>query len=419
VLHAHRLPRGQETVSLDRASGRVLARDVRSDRDVPPFDRAAVDGYAFRLDGPWRDGLTFPVLGMIAAGKTWRRRLPPGAAVQIMTGAPVPQDADGVIPVESSRRLEDGRVSFTGTPGETSRPRIAPRGEDARRGDAVLLPGTVLEPSHVAILAGVGCRDVPVFRLPRVDVVVTGDELARPGRRPGASQIRDSNGPQLRAMLDRSRLASAVRVRRAADTERSLRTSIERGDDADVLVFTGGVSMGEFDLVPRVLADAGFRIRLHRLAIRPGKPFLFATRGAGQGRQAAFGLPGNPVSVLVTGWELLFPYLRAAAGFDAPGPEERRLRIDRTIRRPPGLAYFVLGRRVDGREGEPAVREVPLNGSGDYLALAWADCLIPLPAGDPRAEEGRWWNVHPLFRERAQLPEIPAGSLRHARWTAR
>ncbi|MCA9726958.1 MAG: molybdopterin molybdotransferase MoeA [Candidatus Eisenbacteria bacterium] len=425
LSHARRLPRLREP--LTKASGAVLARDVGADRDLPPFDRAAVDGFAVRLAGDWNEeGTSFRLRGMVAAGQSFRGRLRPGDAVQVMTGAPVPTDADGVVMVEQSTR-EGDQVILRGPFDTTVRPGLAPRGQDARRGDAIVMAGTRIGPAQVAVLASAGMIEPTVWKRPSVLLVTTGDEIVEPHEKPRATQIRNSNGPFLQAMLAGSGWVSRVAVRRAQDRLSSLRRSLSTVGEStpDVLVFTGGVSMGEFDLVPDVLREVGFDLHFHRIAIRPGKPLLFGTRAIGRRRQAVFGLPGNPVSVAVTAWEFLLPYLRSQSGARDAGPLSVVARVDRAIARKPGFTHFIPGRidaALSGRETgsrresqedrEPGVTVVSYHGSGDFVALGGADCLIRLESEDPRVEAGDRVTVHPLFRERSWIEPWPEVSRR-------
>ena len=418
ILRDHLLGHPSERVALANSLGRILTKDVKADRDIPPFDRAAVDGFAVRLEGEWRERNVFKVLGSVAAGEHWQGRpLTRGTAIQVMTGAPVPAHADGMVMVEQSEWLDERTVELRGPFGSGDRPGIAPRGQDARRGETVLFRGTRLEASHVGILAGLGVTNVPVEQRPWIVLISTGDEVVAPSARPKPWQIRNSNGPFLASLLQSSELVATIRTRRARDTRASLRRALDvpprsRGTrlrGPGIVVLTGGVSMGEFDLVPEVLRETGFETRLHRVAIKPGKPLLFGTRGTGSRRVAVFGLPGNPVSVMVTAWEFLMPYLRASANLgetidegvsddNLSPPAVRAITMERVQRRP-GLTHFVLARFERELEGALQVRPVPYHGSGDYLAAAWADCLMVLPRERPELNAGDACLVHPLLRE--------------------
>ncbi len=380
---------------LAQAAGSVLARSFRADRDLPPFDRAAVDGYAVRLAGPWMDEAEFRVLGVLAAGQSWRGALAPGTAVKVMTGAPVPRGADGVVMVEQSEPLDGGRVRLSGPfPTEEGRPGIAPRGQDALRGAVVLEKGTLLGAPQIAVAASIGAAEVPVYRKRTLAVITTGDETVPVGERPGPAQIRNSNGPMLVTLL--SPICASIAVSKARDGLEPARRAIRRAAArAEVLVLTGGVSAGDFDCVPGALEAEGFRIRFHKVALRPGRPLLFAVSGTGRNRKVAFGLPGNPVSVLVTAWEFVFPYLRASSGWPQPGPWEWTGRAAEAIARKPGLQHYVPA--VAGfRDGTLEVRPVSSHGSGDFVSAGRADALIVLPAESPRVELGSECRVHPL-----------------------
>lgn len=397
------------TEPLTLVRGAVLARDVRADRDLPPFDRAAVDGLAVRLDGAWNEsGTLFRLRGQVAAGDRFRGRLVPGDAVHVMTGAPVPPEADGVVMVERSEPLGE-QIRLTG-PFETEggRPGLAPRGQDARRGEPVLRAQTRITPAQIAILASIGVTEPTVWRRPSVLIVTTGDEIVEPDQKPRPEQIRNSNGPLLRSMLHGSGWVRDVRARRATDRFASLRRAVDVGEGGpEILVFTGGVSMGQFDLVPELLCEAGFTIHFHRIALRPGKPVLFGTRIRKGKRQVVFGLPGNPVSVCVTAWELLLPLLRKSAGAVEPHALEIRLPLARDVHRKPGLTHF-----IPARMSERSVAPIPYHGSGDFVALGYADCLIRLESEDPNVEGGTPVVVHPLFRERDMIAPLPSESRR-------
>ncbi len=405
LLLRHALAKREVRVDLAVSIGHVLSRAVKADRDLPPFDRAAVDGFALRLAQPWGEAQDFTILGSVAAGESYSGTLRPGTAVKVMTGAPVPRGADGVVMVERSELLTVDRVRlrgpFTAERGRAGaeRPGLAPRGQDARRGAIVLERGVRIDPSHVAVLASVGCVSVPVYQRPNVSLLTTGPEVVKPSARPNDAQIRNSNGPFLRSLLVSSGVATIDGELSAPDRLSALVRAIERGSHARVLVLTGGVSMGDFDLVPQALRQCGFHPRFHRVAMRPGKPLLFATRGRGAEMCAVFALPGNPVSVLVTAWEFLMPYLRRAAGVPDPGPWSIPARAAESIERKPGLVQFVLARLALDPEGAWGVSAVPWNGSGDFVAAARANAIVPLPADEPRLREGERCMVHPLFRE--------------------
>jgi molybdopterin molybdotransferase len=398
---AHAAGRPQAiAVTLEQAAGRILAADIRADRDLPPFDRAAVDGYAIRRGPGMKGEAEFLLVGSIRAGESYRGRLRPCCALKIMTGAPVPSGAEAVVMVELSEITAPGRVRLPLPPGPAGgsggRPGIVPRGSEAARGTVLLHRGDRLDPARIAVLAGVGRVEVPVFRPPDVALLTTGEEVVGPGVQPGPWQIRDSNGPLLRALLDGAGFTVRAGEHLGHDSLQPLRRAIRRLGDSEVLVLTGGVSAGDYDLVPAALQAEGYRILFHRVAMKPGKPVLFGTRGAGRRRQVVFGLPGNPVSVLVGATEFLLPYLRARSGWPNPWPADLPAVAGGDLSRKPGLEHFVLGQACVRSDGRLAVSEVRSGGSGDYASAARANCLIRLPAGRPQARKGSKVRIRPL-----------------------
>jgi molybdopterin molybdotransferase len=390
-----------EPVALDASIGRILARDVRADRDIPPFDRATLDGYAVRVRGRFGPSRRLPVVGEVAAGALPPSSLRMDSCVRIWTGAGVPRGAQGVIPVEKAREAT-GWVHLEGplAPTKRRRPGIAERGEDARRGSTLLALGERITPASVAVLAAVGQSRVSAYREPALAIVVTGHEIVPPECRPGRVQIRSTNDAVVAAAAASVGVRSVRRLGIVEDDEAPLRRILRRGLEEDILIVTGGVSAGRFDLVPAVLKDLGVRILFHKVAIRPGKPFLFGIAGAAPRKRRrpgsadrpadrrgaarhrptfVFGLPGNPVSALVTAVEFLIPFLRAWRGEDPVRGAPVAVRLERPIRRSGGLTHFVpCALRVDGA-GTLWAREIPLHGSGDFVSASRADALLRVP----------------------------------------
>ncbi len=363
-------------VDLRDSLGRILARDQRADRDIPPFDRAALDGYAIHAECRLDDPAGIPIAGEIAAGSRPPRRLPAGVCVRIWTGAPAPPGVAGIVPVERARE-EGGRVHLDADLplADARRPGIADRGEDARRGDLLLEAGRRIGPGEAAVLASIGRSSVPVYPEAATAILMTGREIVPPVRRPTPVQIRSVNDAALGLLL---RAAFSVEPRALGivdDDPIPLRRAIRRGLRGDVLVITGGVSAGGLDLVPAVLEEIGVEISVRKAAIRPGKPFLFGTVRMDRRRVAVFGLPGNPVSALVTGLVFLLPYLRAFRGEPRPGPPRISVRLEAAVRRGGGMLHFVPCRFV----GEDRVAEIPMNGSGDIVSASRADAFLMVP----------------------------------------
>ncbi|HEX8635460.1 MAG TPA: gephyrin-like molybdotransferase Glp [Pyrinomonadaceae bacterium] len=373
-----RLP--AETVALAGARGRVLAEDVVADTDLPPFDRALMDGYAVRaadtegatMDAPAR----LAVAGEAAAGAGWRGELRPGEAVRIMTGAPVPAGADSVQQVEVTRETEGGafvEIERATAPGQF----ITKRATEVTRGETVLRAGETINAAGMAALASFGYARVRVGARPRVSVLATGTELVEVGAQPGADQIRDSNTYSLLAYAE----AAGARVERAPfaadDAELLARLIGESAERADVLVLSGGVSMGVYDFTKTALNQLGAEIFFERVSLRPGKPTVFARLG----RALVFGLPGNPVSVSVTFNLFARTAIRAMQGAHAAALVEEQAVLGRSARGAAERAsYLPATLRTDGA-GRLIAEPLRWGGSSDFVAFTRADALVIIEAG--------------------------------------
>ena len=299
-----------ETVSLEDACGRVLAQDVASDVDMPPFNKSAMDGYACKrkeLPGPFR------VIETVQAGKPPLKTVSKGECTKIMTGACVPEGADCVIMVEHTEEDEQGNIRFTKTATDTN---ICFAGEDVRIGNVLLQRGTRLKPRHIAVLAAAGCVQPKVACQPKVGIIATGNELVEPETTPGTSQIRNINGWQTYAQV--KPLSAMVNYYGIVpDSETALDAVLKRAiNENDVIIFSGGVSMGDYDFVPTIMAKNGIKILFDAIAMKPGKPTTFGVSSSGY----CFGLPGNPVSAFLQCETFVKPLLYALMGhtFKAP-----------------------------------------------------------------------------------------------------
>ncbi len=361
------------------ALGQVLAVDVASDVDSPPFAKALMDGYAVRAADLAGGPVALKLVGEVAAGAMPTVAVGPGEAVTVYTGAPLPDGADAVV-VKERCEATGGTVTATDTaltPGKN----ILARAAEMRAGDVVIPTGTVLTPTAYGLLAAVGKTAVMAIPRPRLVVVATGNELVEPAMKPRGGQIRNTNGPMLMAQA-----ASAGALPRylgvCPDDADTMASYVREGlEIADVLVFAGGVSAGKFDLVPEVLKAHGVEIHLHHVRMKPGKPLLFGTKG----KTLVFGLPGNPVSAFV-GFELFVrPALRALGGHKHPGPRERRYPLSEPLTaRHDRPTYHPA--RIDFAAG--VVHPLPWFGSADLRALLGANALIALPAGEVNFEAG-------------------------------
>jgi molybdopterin molybdotransferase len=384
-------PLSPETMPLTPAVlGLVLAADVASDLDLPPFDKAMMDGYAVRSADLAGGKATLAVVEEITAGRTPRQSLSAGQASRIMTGAPVPAGADAVVMIEYTKVVDDSRVAIEDKPPKAGQ-HIMPRGKEMRMGEVVLGAGAVLGPAALGLLATVGRTEARITPAPRVAVIATGDELVEAGTKLQSGQIRNSNGPMLVAMVHGAGCRADYLGIARDDAER-LRKLVDDGLRADVLMLSGGVSAGTLDLVPGILQQAGVATHFHRVAMKPGKPVFFGTGPRGT---AVFGLPGNPVSSLVCFELFVRPALRRLGGrTDALPPairailaEDFRHRSDRPTYHP-----AVLEESADGRH----VRPVAWLGSPDLKALAGANALVVFPPGEGTLAAGEAFDVIPL-----------------------
>ena len=372
LRHVPRL--GSRREPLADCTDRVLAEDVTAERDQPPFDRVTMDGIAI-AGRDWEAGVrTFEIVGTQAAGAPPLALAAPAHCVEVMTGAMLPRGADTVIPVE--RLARNGHTATVDTRASVAaRQYVHPRGSDQRKGAVLLAAGARLGPPEVAVLASAGRATVSVAELPRVAVVSTGDELVDVDEPLAEYQIRSSNDRAIEASLTRAKLARVTRSR-LRDDAATLRTALARLDaEADVLVLSGGVSMGQFDLVPGVLAELGAKLVFHRVKQRPGKPIWFGTSSRGK---PIFALPGNPVSTLVCTTRYLLPALRAAAGLATPPPE--LVALAAPAEAPPELTYFLPVKLAWSAAGAALATPCPTNTSGDFAALAGTDGFVELPA---------------------------------------
>jgi molybdopterin molybdotransferase len=365
---------GTETVALDDSLGRVLAQDLFSDRDVPPFPRATMDGYACRhedLPGP------LVVLETVPAGKTPSQKVGKGQCSRIMTGAMVPAGADCVIMKEYAESGDDGRILFTASETDVN---IDPRGQDLKEGDLLLPKGTLLTPGHLGIIASTGKVWVKASRSLFVGILATGSELVEPEKKPEGAQIRNSNSHHLAAQVRRAghipRYLGIVEDQRETLAER-INLAMEQ---VDLLLLTGGASVGETDLVPGVLQELGFHLEYDRVAIQPGKPVSFAHRDG----KACFGLSGNPVSSFVQFELLVRPYLETCTGA-VPVNRRIRIRLEQGYRRKRADRQFFLPVCFT-RQG--TCEPVDYHGSGHLHALHMAIGFAEIRAGQTDVKKG-------------------------------
>jgi molybdopterin molybdotransferase len=370
--------RATEIVSVWDALGRVLAEEIRTDREYPPFDRSTRDGYAVR-SGEFRAGAKIRCVGEIKAGDVVRESLLAGTCVQIMTGAAVPAGADAVVMIEHTTR--DGDLVLTDREARTGQ-NIVRRGSEAKAGEKILEGGCRLGYAELALAAQVGATQLSCVKRPRVAILSTGDEVVSVEEAPGEFQIRNSNTVSLAAQV---RLAGGepVVIGNALDQAADLSEKIERGLKEDALVLSGGVSMGKYDLVESVLKALGAEFFFDAVAIRPGRPAVFGYCK----EKPVFGLPGNPVSTMVTFQLFVEPAIALLSGAEASALPFVEASLSEGLKEKPGLAHF-LPATLTWKGSAPKVKALRWQGSGDVAALAKANCFLLVPAERQQIEAG-------------------------------
>jgi len=365
---------GSERVAPASAVNRILAEDVKSDIDMPPFDKATRDGYACRRKDLANE---LTLIETIQAGTPPQKAIGPNQCAKIMTGAAVPQGADCVIMVEFTENPTANTIRFVG---EGTDDNLCLKGQDIKAGEVVLQKGTRIRPQHIAVLATVGCTQPVVSKRPRVAVLATGDELVQPASRPGPSQIRNSNAFQLAAQIE-SVGAVAKNYGIAKDTSQAIDRMFKKAvDKSDVVIVSGGVSVGDFDLVPGIFRQNNIKLLFEKIDVKPGKPTVFGVSE----KVYCFGLPGNPVSTFVTFELLVKPFLYKLMGYDyAPG----------NIRMP--LGESIIRKDIERQSWIPVaitdagtLKPVEYHGSAHINALCMADGLISIGVGVAEIEKG-------------------------------
>ncbi|MCM8748342.1 molybdopterin molybdotransferase MoeA [Thermomicrobiaceae bacterium CFH 74404] len=384
LREVRRLP--VEVVPLAEAGDRVLAEPLVADQDLPPFPAATMDGFAVIHDdtSPWRE-----IIADQFAGQVVDVEVTPGTAARITTGAPLPRGADAVVPVERTEVRDDHVIILQDDvrPGEN----VRPVGADLRRGEVLIPAGTVIGPAEIGLLASLGRAQVAVSRRPRVSVLSTGDELVDPDQEPGPGQIRDSNRFSL-VVAARRAGADVVWSGRGPDDAESLRrVLLERCAESDVVLTSGGVSVGEKDLITRILDDIG-TVHFRRLFMKPGKPFHFASVG----QAYVFGLPGNPVSAIV-GFEILVATaLRAMTGQQPVLPRPVTVVLEHDVESGDRIEYQRGVVWADG-EGVLRARNTGSQSSARLMSLIGANAFLLIPPRDRLYRAGE--RVRAIIRE--------------------
>jgi molybdopterin molybdotransferase len=391
IIETIRAARGvarTETSSLSDALGRVLSQPIIADRDYPPFNRSTRDGFAVRSADLAAPGAALEIVGEIRAGASFAGAIGPGQCAEIMTGAAVPEGADAVVMIEHTHvagaRMRSDRVAEAGQ-------NIAPRGCEARAGEVLLAAGTRMGVAEIGVAAQVGAARVEVAARPRVAILSTGDEAVGVADAVGPFEIRNSNAVSVAALVGMAG-GAAVALGNAADNSDVLHGHIEKAlSSADVLVMSGGVSAGKYDLVEPVLKVMGTEIFFDAVAIRPGRPAVFARcRGVW-----IFGLPGNPASTIVTFELFVRPAIELLQGAEPMALPFMAAQLTAAVRQKAALTHFLPARLTWTAEGVPQVTELPWKSSGDIVALARANGFLLVRPERLEMAAGEWAEFWP------------------------
>ncbi len=384
TFRAKKLAMKTERVPLKDALARVLAQEIVADADVPAFDRSIKDGFAVRSEDVRETPATLTVVGESRAGRARPPKISSGEALQIMTGATMPDGADAVVMVEDTESADSsGRIPSSNSFGAcrvlvlktvASGANVSHRGGEARAGEALASRGRRMRVHEISLSAGTGLPSIEVYEKPRVSVIATGDELVPLERTPGPNQIRDSNGMALWSMAFAAGAAPTL-LGIARDDHDDLRNKIVRGFESSAcLLLTGGVSAGKYDFVEPVLKELGVEFHFDAIAIRPGKPAVFGSRE----RQFVFALPGNPVSAIVTFELFVSPLLSLLSGETPKDPVILKAKLENSFHQPLGRRGF-LPAQYEIRDGAVFVKTVRWKGSSDLAGLARSNCFLVAP----------------------------------------
>lgn len=386
--------REAQQVPILESSGRVLAEDILADRDFPPFPRATRDGFAVRSEDVQHAPALLNLAGQVRAGGSLPRgftRLATGQAISIMTGAPVPDGADAVVMVEHTEPRKGAvRVTRSVRAGEN----IVPRGAEAAVGTVLIERGTMVSHAEIALAAAVGKSQLIVFAKPKIAILPTGDEVVPIDHTPADNQIRNSNSFSLAAQVIAAG-GEPVQLPIAPDQQGPLRDLIRQGLDCDLLLLSGGVSAGEYDLVETVLDEFSAEFLLTGVQIQPGKPLVFGHAHSNSRASYFFGLPGNPISTMVTFELFARMMVRALSGAVPEAAHGAKARLASVVKVKTGLTRF-LPARLSGSWHDAEVELVKWHGSGDIAAFSRANCLLVVPPDREQLEPGEMMTILPL-----------------------
>ncbi len=385
-------PLGLESVNISDSAGRVLAEDILAPRGNPPWDNSAMDGYALRaadVEGASSDSpVRLRVIYDLPAGGVPEGPVGEGEAVRIMTGAPTPQGADAVVMVERTRKAEDAVVEILAPAGAGMN--IRKEGEDFAVGDKVLSIGTAIRPAEILMLATMGRAEVKVYKRPSAAVVSTGDELVDIDITPAPGKITNSNGYALTSLV-RDTGAECVNLGIAADNREALNAKFTEAARYDLIISSGGVSVGDYDLVKEVMKDLGSEMKFWKVAMKPGKPLAFGLIGG----KPAFGLPGNPVSSMVAFEQFVRPALLKMAGRSDIFKKTFKARLTVGIKKKPGRVNFLRGTLTSER-GEYLATPLQGQGSGMITSMVKAEVFIIMPEECTEIKAGESVLIQPI-----------------------
>lgn len=383
IIHQHTSTLAAQTVNLYDATGMVMAEDLYSKIDMPPFNQSAMDGYAFKFS-EWQAGQALNIVGEIPAGFVFEASHAIGSAVRIYTGAQVPAAYDTIV-MQEKVRVENKQL-FIDDPQIKVGLNLRPRGSQTEVGDLAIKNGTVIIPGVAGFLAGLGFHEVKVFPKPKIVIINTGNELMKAGENLLAGKIYESNSYSLNAALNALKI-KASQILWANDDEKEITELIEKNLNAcDVLILSGGVSVGDYDYVDKALNHSGVKCLFHKVKQKPGKPFYFGKKD----NTLIFALPGNPAAVLTCFYEYIAPALLQLMG-QVSHQTKLKLALAAPYHKKPGLTHFLKG-KIMGNE------VIPLNGQESYLMNSFviADCLIQLEEDGSDYAKGDQVEVHPI-----------------------
>ena len=377
-------PIGTEKLLLAKSLARTFARDIVAHEDLPPFDNSSMDGFALSssdLNGASGDHpCVLRIIGESSAGNAFSGRIKAGQSVRVMTGGVLPRGADSVVPIEDAIEMDGETVRFSqsASPGRF----VRKSGEDIKRGEVILKEGTAITPPSLGVLAALGRERVRVYKKPCVNIVATGNELVDLLAKPGKGKIRNSTSYGLAGyVVEAGGMPELMGI--AGDREKALRKRLSDGLKADVLLVTGGVSVGKYDLVQETLSALGVEVKFWKVNIKPGRPFLFGVRKS----TLVFGLPGNPVSTYVTFLQFVRPALLAMTGIREIQPLRLTAVLDQEFSKSDGKRHFVRGIAVR-RSGELHVTTTGTQSSGAMSSMSRANCLMIIPEDSTNLHRG-------------------------------